>query len=823
MAVSNIENRQGQPVRSFHYLDSVYFQDGHWITGVLAGVLYLILAAALDAAGHVSSLSVVVPVTAGAYVLGVLMAFSRFDGFFALSHSMFVGLAWILFLMAGIVNINSLQPFLDNGIGELQARVYFVLLRLLDWVDAALTGKASADNFVFIFEICFLLWWLTYLGAWSIFRHGYTWRAIIPAGVVLLINTYYAPNSTVGFLAAWVLIALILLIRTNLAEQQLRWREQRIYFNPDIVWDFLRNSILFSVVLVMAAWILPGLGRNPQVREVLAPLTARWEETSAEMQRLYQGLNRRPVDEAASFTDNLTLGGERNVSDTPVFQVQTLKARYWRAVTFDTYDGRGWQNTAQDELSFAAGEIVPVAAWRAREAISQTVTLLAPIGDVLFGAPEIAQADLRLDALTRPQAGAAPIAVAALDATGGAAVEFTMVRALRDLDRGESYRFTSAVTKATVQDLEAAGADYPAEILDRFVQIPPEFSPRVAALAQQLTAGATTPYAQAKAVESYLRTIPYNDAIPAPPAGADPLEYFLFDIREGYCDYYASAMAMMLRSVGVPARAVSGYAEGLYDEEIGGYFVTQRDAHTWVEVFFPEYGWIEFEPTAGESPLDRPQAEQPEGSTLTSQQEEEEAQPESPLAPPTPPADLPHDEPPPFSGDELLDNPLGGQEGGGPPWWVWAMALAVALGAGALLVWRIRTQGLDSFALDAPVLFFERMQRWTQRLGLGPSPTQTPYEHARQVAAALPETQPYVQEITETYVQFRFRPPRTEPGAAAVDPALNQTWRKLEPFFWRAWWQRLRQRIFGRKARAANHYDLIDSNGKGRDGDGVMG
>ena len=207
-------------------------------------------------------------------------------------------------------------------------------------------------------------------------------------------------------------------------------------------------------------------------------------------------------------------------------------------------------------------------AWRAREAISQTVTLLAPIGDVLFGAPEIAQADLRLNALARQQAGAAPIAVAAHGTdTDATAVEFAMVRATRDLDSNESYRFTSAVTKATVQDLEAAGSNYPAEILDRFVQIPPDFSPQVATLAQRLTADAVTPYAKAKAIESYLRTIPYNDAIPAPPAAVDPLEYFLFDIQEGYCDYYATAMAMMLRAVGVPARVSTGYAVGAVEKE----------------------------------------------------------------------------------------------------------------------------------------------------------------------------------------------------------------------------------------------------------------
>ena len=126
---------------------NVYFQDGHWLTALLTALLYLILAAALDAAGHVASLALLIPVAAGAYLLGLLMSFSRFDGFFALSHSMFVGLAWILYLLAWAVPAAQVKPFLDNSpISELQARVYFVLLRLLDWIEAALNRSASADN-----------------------------------------------------------------------------------------------------------------------------------------------------------------------------------------------------------------------------------------------------------------------------------------------------------------------------------------------------------------------------------------------------------------------------------------------------------------------------------------------------------------------------------------------------------------------------------------------------------------------------------------------------------------------------------------------------
>ncbi|MFO7633208.1 MAG: transglutaminaseTgpA domain-containing protein, partial [Caldilinea sp.] len=423
-------------VRRFHYRDSVYFQDGYWFTAILTGILYLILAAALDAAGHVSNLSVVIPVTAGAFVLGLLMSFSRFDGFFALSHSMFVGLAWILYSMARMVPAGEVEPFLDSAnIGELQARVYFVLLRLLDWVDAAISRSASADNYVFIFEICFLVWWLTYLGVWSIFRYGYTWRAVVPAGVVLLINTYYAPRPTLGFLVAFVLVALVLLVRTNLSEQQLRWRDQRIYFQPDIVWDFLRNGILFSALLVMAAWVLPGLGRNPQVRALLQPVNATWEATAENVQRLYQGLNRQPPEAASSFGNSLTLGGERNVTDTPVFQAQASRARYWRAVVFDTYSEGRWLNTAEENQRFDPGEIAPIASWRARSAISQTITLLAPVGTVLFGMPDVAQSTIQFDAQIRTQAGAVVIPAAEAPANTQP-VEFTMIRTNRELNGG---------------------------------------------------------------------------------------------------------------------------------------------------------------------------------------------------------------------------------------------------------------------------------------------------------------------------------------------------------------------------------------------------
>ncbi|NJN83897.1 MAG: DUF3488 domain-containing protein [Caldilineaceae bacterium] len=387
-----------KPTYQFRYADSVYFYDGNLFNSIIVALLYLIVATSLDAAGYVSSLALLVRVTLGALSLSLLMSYSRFDGFFALSHSLFTGLAWILFLMTGLVSAVEIEPLAANGVTELQAKAYFVLLRWLNWLDAAINNTPNEDNYIFVFEISFLVWWLTYLGVWAIFRYGYTWRAVTPAAVVLLINTYYAPKSILGFLVVFSLLALVLLIRTNLSEQQLRWREQRIYFSQDIALDFLRSGFMFSVMVLALAWLVPGLGRNLQVRQVLAPVNERLQQTTERFNRLYQGLNRQARPAASTFGRSLTLGGARNVTDRAVFQVQTNRGRYWRAVVYDTYTGRQWLNTADEEQEYNADQSLPVANWALREPLSQTITLLASTGNIVLGAPDMLQASVPIAA-----------------------------------------------------------------------------------------------------------------------------------------------------------------------------------------------------------------------------------------------------------------------------------------------------------------------------------------------------------------------------------------------------------------------------------------
>lgn len=776
------------------YAENVYFQDGRLLTAVLTALLYLILATSLDAAGYVASMALLIPVTLGALALGLLMSYSRFDGFFALSHSMFTGLAWILYLMSGLVSREEITPFLNNGIPELQANAYFVLLRWLNWIDAAINNIASNDNYIFIFEMCFLVWWLTYLGVWAIFRYGYTWRAVIPTGMVLLINTYYAPKSILGFLVVFCLVAMILFVRTNLAEQQLRWREQRVHYSQDVTFDFLRNGLAYSVIVVALAWLIPGLGRSLEVRTVMEPINEQWEETTERMNRLYQGLNRQTRATSATFGRTLSLGGARNVGDTAIFQAGTPRGRYWRAVVYDTYTGRQWLNTGEQEAEFTAGEPAPIGNWQMREPITQTIILLAPTGNLIFAAPDIMTVDVPIAASVRPLPVTTP--------DGAEAVEIVMARSQERLEVYQRYQVVSAQTTITERALEAASTDYPDAIREQYLQLPENVSERVAADADALTADRTTAYAKVRAIETYLRSFTYNDNIEAPPPDRDPVEYFLYDIREGYCDYYATAMVVMLRSLGIPSRVVSGYAEGAYDPETGLFTVTERDAHTWVEVFFPEYGWIEFEPTAGETQLTRPSGDEETEADLLSEN--------TPLTTTASSQDPLMDESQqPFADDALQQLSLEEQARARRRWWIWAGLTPVLLVLGGWLIWRTRVSGPTAFDPDLPPILYERLQRWAQRLRMIGPASQTPYEQARDLGRALPEGRKPIATITDGYVHYRFsgRAARAAAMTAAgqtsdieasavqtatgVNDPLIMSWQSLEPVLWKAWLRRL--------------------------------
>ncbi|MDQ3547335.1 MAG: transglutaminase-like domain-containing protein, partial [Chloroflexota bacterium] len=180
------------------------------------------------------------------------------------------------------------------------------------------------------------------------------------------------------------------------------------------------------------------------------------------------------------------------------------------------------------------------------------------------------------------------------------------VYAREGLAGGQTYEVESLESQALSADLRIAGVDYPQLVRDRYLQLPATITPRTSQLALDITAGAATPYDAAKAVENWLRNnVVYQEDIEFPPEDADVVDYVLFESRAGYCEYYASSFVVMMRSLGIPTRMVTGFFPTERDAEAGGFLYRERNAHAWPEVYFPGEGWVQFEPTANREEISR--------------------------------------------------------------------------------------------------------------------------------------------------------------------------------------------------------------------------
>ncbi|MEJ2750213.1 MAG: transglutaminase-like domain-containing protein, partial [Anaerolineae bacterium] len=357
---------------------------------------------------------------------------------------------------------------------------------------------------------------------------------------------------------------------------------------------------------------------------------------------------------------------------------------------------------------------------------------------------------------------------ASVDENGNQLV--TALRSRYVLRQGDRYKVASRISNADAQSLRTASTNYPDWVEKTYLQLPDTITQETIDLAESLTAAYDDPFDKAIAVRDWLRTnISYNDQIAAPPEDAEPVDYILFVSREGYCNYYASAMAVMLRSQGVPTRLVSGYAQGEFDDETNSYRVRASNAHTWVEVYFPAYGWIQFEPTAalpvdtrpestggGDAfgPAANPPNDPGRGPNVQLQSEEErlaELLGEGDAAPET---------------GALTQNTF-------PIRQVIGAVFVVLVAGGTLLAANEINQRVE-MDVDRS---YGRLGSWARWLGLLFRPTQTPYERADLMTTAVPAGKTPIRNLTRHFVLKQFSPAR------AVEEGFDshKEWQVLRP------------------------------------------
>ena len=400
------------------------------------------------------------------------------------------------------------------------------------------------------------------------------------------------------------------------------------------------------------------------------------------------------------------LGGPASPSDHPVMQVSTPRAAYLRGVTMNAYDGRSWRNTLGGRRYL----------WEASSMAASRIRLfdqhLPPEG-LATSLTEPMTVSVRM-----LSAGAStlfvPQRIREFRAGGDLVAYFSLSSELfntRNLQAGDTWSVTAPLFQsgdpglAVLVDAAAAREEDPRaeEIRETFLSLPAHLEEPVWQLAADITADCDSPYEKAFALQTWLsRSCRYTLDAAVQPADLDFVTNFLFNTREGYCTYFASAMTVLCRMAGLPARYVEGYL-AIPDEQ-GEALVTGLDAHAWTEVYFQGFGWLTFDATPrqpGNSPNSSTGSSAPDASpdpTETPSPAEESALPESsvltpsPTASPATPSPAPNeDSPDAASPDDSSPDPL--PDGASASGFPWLLLLPLALAAMLLLRWRLTDPG----------------------------------------------------------------------------------------------------------------------------------
>ncbi|MBD2844498.1 transglutaminase domain-containing protein [Paenibacillus sp. IB182496] len=471
--------------------------------------------------------------------------------------------------------------------------------------------------------------WIS-LGVWLLYQFAALWT-ITRMQVLMLVSicllTLLVADSFSPLLlwdnVAWtVFVGLAWLIAEHL------WRFQSKH--PES-WKHLLQypvSLIMPTLLVLALVMASGLF-VPNIAPVFKDPYTAWKESRGETVPSFvgdKGLSGSPADNAGDSRSGYSrgdseLGDGFQFDYSPIMEITTTRRSYWRGETKGLYTGTGWEDGSaerressviglmnEEELQRLGGPGADVETIE----VAQTVTMLREDAlPVLFGAAPIS----RLMSLGD---GEAQVRIPGRVAWLPYSWELRWPEEDERAAYPQVYSIVSEVPILDEEGLRAAAAELDSsQQRQTYLQLPDGLPQRVMDLAEEITAAAESDYERMRALEDYLKlTFPYTNTPDLSRRESDDfVDAFLFEVQEGYCDYYSSALAVMGRTIGVPTRWVKGYAPGvlpadpfmesmpdeleLNPEGSGTYTVRNADAHSWVEAYFEGYGWIAFEPTAG--------------------------------------------------------------------------------------------------------------------------------------------------------------------------------------------------------------------------------
>jgi transglutaminase-like putative cysteine protease len=642
-----------------------------------------------------------------------------------------------------------------------------VLGRTQTWIGGLLHGNSSFDRVAAIVIWGMAIWTVAAWAAWFVRRRSQPLVGVLPAAVLLVACLAFTGQSAL-VLAPVTFCAFMLSAICNLDRQQNAWQSSGLDYAEDIDFDLGMWSTSLVGGIVIMAFIVSTISPQKTIQGLRKLAQGRSENISTIGESL--GLESAPAANVpAAQTDPGVLPRQHLLGSGPelsqeivmIVQVEGAQATtaggsnrapdyYWRGLTYDVYTGRGWATSATQSNSYRAGQIIRTSLPPGYSRIRQRIEWINTPFDTLYYTGLLVSADLNFEVNERPASQIEDDLFAAVPAK---------------TPSGNLYHVDSLALQVGLEQLRTAGREYPQWVIDRYLQLPENLPPRLVNLAKQITTQATTPFDQALAIEHFLRQFPYNLEIPTPPPDRDVADYFLFDLQQGYCDYYATAMVVLARAIGLPSRLVTGYAPGSYDPHTGQFVVTADNAHSWIEVYFPGSGWIEFEPTSS-----RPEIARPESLT------------------PSPAVEL--EKPSPAARQSWKTVLI---------WLGWIAALIVGLSILALLLtlidaWRLRRLEPQR----ALLALYQRMYRHGQRLAVPLPPGETPHEFVGDLSQrvnelslkprwqkALTPAQQEASDLVDGYTRSIYG---TKPAGKSDREQALLAWRGLGRRLWLARW-----------------------------------
>lgn len=577
-------------------MEKLHVQHSRWWDWAAVGLLFVLLqtvASRLVATTWTPFLYLIQTFTYLGFVVGTALGYSHFRR---------GTVRWLTFIYMLILLPLQWTLIIDQN-ASLEEQFASVAGRLFFSTSDFFARRPVEDPIFFVALMSITFWIISSWAGFTLVRNQNYLGSVLPAAIGLIIIQNYDSGipGRLWFLAFFAFIALLLLGRLQYLQNKSSWRARRIFLSPDNSVDLTSSMAIAAGLIIVVAWTVPAsLTSMKSAVRTWNQITRPWREFTNNMENAVSALESPSGGTRGQFFGSeLTLGRGFPQSDAVMFTVQTPDIPfdqkppryYWRGRTYDRFVNGQWYTSGTVREDYSPAVVNPF----------NVAILEKPPAHFVFSTGKTTFSLLYSPAepiwVSRP---GVTFAIPALD--GKDIIAWHAYPALRG---GETYQVDAILSNPNRQQLQDAGTNYPEWVTQKYLQLPKSFSPRIRDLAASITTDAKTPFEKAIFITRYLReNIVYAQTIAEVPRNKDPLEWVLFEYKQGYCVYYASAEVLMLRSVGVPARMAVGFAQG---ERDGNSFVVRRkDAHAWPEVYFPGIGWVEFEPTAWQAPLDRP-------------------------------------------------------------------------------------------------------------------------------------------------------------------------------------------------------------------------